>query len=279
MKKWFAFLTSVMLLIGTTIPVCAATDPTDDLSALTEGIITISNDLFSDKLSREITADDVDFNNAFKIYVGTNLFETNVSDIGQISDTFGADGYIYELPIYLDGSTLIVNIAKGQPLNENAEFTDEERQEILDNVGKWQVTAVKYYDNETVDYATELENKAGVSSENAVLVGGLPYFKFAVALLPDDNGKIQGLVPMSDVPGIENINTFQSSSENVYNYEEVKDYINQLPPLAEDEAGAYGFLNVAPAENPFNYMLIVGGMTILVIIGVGVIAIYHKKVR
>lgn len=61
------------------------------------------------------------------------------------------------MPIYLDGSTLIVNIAKGQPLNESVEFTDEERQEILDNVGKWQVTALKYYDNEIVDYTTELE--------------------------------------------------------------------------------------------------------------------------
>lgn len=73
------------------------------------------------------------------------------------------------------------------------------------------------------------------------MVGGLPYFRYAVALLPDENGKIENLVPLSDVPGIENISTLQSDSDHIYNYEEVKNYINQLPPLAEDQAGAYGF--------------------------------------
>ena len=279
MKKWFAFLTSIMLLMGVAIPVCAATEPDNDLSVLTEEIVTTSNDLFSDKLSREITENDVDFNNVFKIYVGTNLLKTDVDDVGEIPAVFGADGYIYELPIYLDGNTLIVNIAKGQPLNENAEFTDEERQEILDNVGKWQVTAIKYYDNEIVNYTTELENRTGIITENAILVGGLPYFRYAVALLPDDNGKIENLVPLSNVPGIENINTLRSDSENIYNYEEVKNYINQLPPIAEDEAGAYGFLNVATAKDSFNSMLIVGGVAILTVIGLSVIVIYLKKVH
>ncbi len=279
MKKWIAFLTSILLLLGFTISVCAATEQDHDLSVLTEEIVTASNDLFLDKLSREITENDVDFNNAFKIYVGTDLFKTEIDDVEEIPAAFGDDGYIYELPIYLDGGTLIVNIAKGQPLNESVEFTDEERQEILDNVGKWQVTALKYYDNEIVDYTTELEKRTGILTENAVLVGGLPYFRYAVALLPDENGKIENLVPLSDVPGIENISTLQSDSDHIYNYEEVKNYINQLPPLAEDQAGAYGFLNVASAKNSFNNMLIIGGLAILVAIGLCVIVIYVKKVH
>lgn len=278
MKKWFAFLTSIMLLICVAIPVSAATDPNDNLSVLTEEIVTTSNDLFSDKLSREITADDVDFNNTFKIYVGTNLFETDVENVEQIPDTFGVDGYIYELPIYLDGNTLIVNIAKGQSLNENAEFTDDERQEILDNVGKWQVTAIKYYENEIVDYTTELENRAGAVTEDAVLVGGLPYFRYAVALLPDNEGKIQNLVPLSDVLGIENISTLQSESDNVYDYEEVKNYINQLPPVTEGEAGAYGFLNVEPAEESVNGILIVGIVAVFAVLSMSII-IYRKKIH
>lgn len=277
MKKWSAFLTSIMLLIGSTISVCAATEPDTDLSVLTEEIVTASNDLFLDKLSREITENDVDFNNAFKIYVGIDLFKTEIDDVAEIPAAFGDDGYIYELPIYLDGNTLIVNIAKGQPLNENVEFTDEERQEILENVGKWQVTAIKYYDNEIVDYTTELENRTGRITENAVLVGGLPYFRYAVALLPDDNGKIENLVPLSDIPGIENINTLQSDSENIYNYEEVKNYINQLPPIAEDKAGAYGFLNVEAAKDSLNSMSIVGGLVILTVIFLSVLVIYVKK--
>lgn len=278
MKKWFTFLTSIMLLICAAIPVSAATDPNDDLSGLTEEIITTSNDLFSDKLSRDITADDIDFSNAFKIYVGTNLFETDVENVAEIPDVFGADGYIYELPIYLDGDTLIINIAKGQPLNGNAEFTDAERQEILDNVGKWQVTAVKYYENEIVDYKTELEAQVDTVTEDAVLVGGLPYFRYAVALLSDDEGAIQSLVPLSDVPGIEKINTLQteSVSNNVYDYEEVKNYVNQLPPVADGEAGAYGFLNVEPAEKSITGGLVAGVIVLIAFLGISIV-IYRRK--
>ncbi len=271
MKKWFTFLTSILLLMGFTISVCAAAEPDHDLSVLTKEIVTASNDLFLDKLSREITENDVDFNKAFQIYVGTDLFKTDVDDIGEIPAAFGTDGYIYELPIYLDGNTLMVNIAKGQPLKENAEFTEEEHQEILDNVGKWQVTAVKYYDNEIIDYTTELENRTGRITENAVLVGGLPYFRYAAALLPDENGKIKSLVPLSDVPGIDNINTLQSDSKNIYDYEKVRNYINQLPPIAEDETGPYGFLNAAAVKDSFNSMWIVGGVAILAVIGLCVI--------
>lgn len=197
--KIFGGLTMVMLLLAMK-PICIVAASDDDLSGLSDEIITTANDLFSDKLTRKITLDDIDYHNAFKIYVGVNLFNIDVDSLNQIPNTFGPDGYIYELPIYVDEDTIIINIAKGRELNKEAEFTPEEEQNILNNVGKWQVTAVKYYEGETIDYLTELQNIIGDVAEDAVLVGGLPHFRYAVALLSDDTGNISGLVPMSEVP-------------------------------------------------------------------------------
>ena len=152
MKKIIIFLFSICLLLTTPIIVFAANEKEDDLTVLADEIIRTTNDLYKDKLPREVTENDLDFENVFKIYIGVNIFSKDIDLIKDIPKIFGADGYIYELPIYLDNNTVIVNISKGQPLNENVEFTGEERSNILKGEGKWQVTAIKYYENKTVDY-------------------------------------------------------------------------------------------------------------------------------
>lgn len=276
MKKIYAILIAISVVLGMANPTNAAANVNDDLSGLVKEIMDTSNDLYQDKLSREVTEADIDFGSAYKIYVGTNIFKADIESVEEIPEAFGDTGYIYELPIYIDSSTLIVNIAKGEPLNESAEFTEEERENILNNVGKWQVTAIKYYENEIINYASELEGIIGYIEEDAVLVGGLPRFRYAVALLPNDSGLIDGLVPLSDVPGLENINSLRSDSDNIYNYNEVKEYINQLPEPADDEAGAYGFLDNIPVQTSYNYFPIIFGAIILVVVG-SVVAIRYRN--
>lgn len=250
MKKMIISLFSICLLLTMPVMVFAANEKEDDLTVLADEIIETTNDLFEDKLPRKVTEDDLDFSNAFKIYVGVNIFSQDIDSIEDVPEVFGSDGYIYELPIYLDNDTVIVNISKGQLLNESVEFTDEERSSVLENEGQWQVTAIKYYENETVDYQSELENMVGIVPEDTVLVGGLPYFRYAVALIPKTDGSIEGIVPLSDVPGIEKIeklrvNTNEMKNSDMYDYHNIKQYINKLPEISGDEAGAYGFLDVA----------------------------------
>lgn len=276
MKKLLALLTIVVSLLSVAMPVFAAVDAEDDLDGLTDAIVNTANDLFENELSRNVAAEDVDYNNSYKIYVGANLFETNIHAMDEIPDVFGADGYIYELPIYIDEDTLLINIAKGQPLNAAAEFTDEERQGILENVGKWQATAMKFYAGETINYAKELQNKVGYMPKESVLVGGLPNFRFAVALLPDKDGNIKSLVPMSDVPGIERISTF-CTNKNIYDYQAVKEYINQLP-ASDDNQGVYGFLEDASSGKKYRDMIIIWGVAILLVVGSIIITHLRKKI-
>lgn len=251
MKKLSAIFTSLLLLCSMTNQVHAETEQKDDLIVLSkEDIVKTCNGLFRDELDEEITIQDVDFENAVKIYVGPNIFDTDADSIEEIEALFDSDEYIYELPIYVDGGTLIVNIEKGKELNPNANFTESEKQRILDNVGKWQCSSYTFYPNETIDYASEVESKMGVMPENMILVGGLPYFRFAVALIPDETGKLELLVPLKEVPGEENISQFRAGGPEVYAYDQIKEFINQLPPT--NKYMAYGFENVSAEKEAGN---------------------------
>ena len=83
-----------------------------------------------------------------------------------------------------------------------------------------------------------------------ILVGGLPYFRFAVALIPDETGKLELLVPLKEVPGEENISQFRAGGPEVYAYDQIKEFINQLPPT--NKYMAYGFENVSAEKEAGN---------------------------
>ena len=282
MKKIIIFLFSICLLLITPIIVFAENKKEDDLTVLADEIIRTTNDLYKDKLPREVTENDLDFENVFKIYIGVNIFSKDIDLIKDIPKIFGADGYIYELPIYLDNNTVIVNISKGQPLNENVEFTGEERSNILKGEGKWQVTAIKYYENKTVDYRTELKKRLGTVPEDTVLVGELPYFRYAVALIPNTDGRIEGIVPLSDVPGVEKIKDLRvkankMETDDMYDYQNIKEYINELPKILGDEAGPYGFLDVAKPNLSKNNNSVVLFLFVGVIFVCGIAIFLYKN--
>lgn len=273
MKKLLMLLLVVLMTVVLSIPALAAAD---DLSGLTDTIVTSVNGLLSDKLSRKVTSNDINYDNAFKVYVGVDVFKMETTNISELKNALEAGGYIYELPLYIDGDTILVDIAKGQPLNNNAEFTEEEKENIIANEGKWQVTAVKYYRNEIVNYATEVSAKIGKVPEGAILVGGLPRFRFAVALIPDENGEVVGLLPLSKISGVEKLQTFKSADQNFYNYKEIKEYINKLPPANPDEAGSFGFLDVeAPDSN--HTMTYVAIIVVIILCALTVIFIVYRK--
>lgn len=274
MKKMLTSVLFGIMLLSMSVTAFAASNRNDDLSFLTDEIVATVNDVFSDKLSHEITASDIDYANAYKIYVGENVFEMDSSNVDELASEFGNDGYIYELPVYINGDTIIVNLSKGQALNENVEFTEEERQEILANEGKWEVTGIKYYEGEIVNYTSELQKSIKDIPENVMLVGGLPYFRYAVALLADNDGNIQELVPLSDVPGIENVNELRTSADNVYDYQQIKEFVNQLPKTDFGEMGDYGFPDTE--TNSFNYGFLVAGIVIFLCVG-GSVYVFKKE--
>lgn len=274
MKKLLMLMLSA-LLIGTMSISAFAASPDDELGSIKGNIVETTNDLFGHELGQTISESDIDLSNAYKIYVDTNVFLLDSTDAEELEQSLETGGYIYEIPIYVGNDTIIVNVAKGQPLDNSVEFTEKERQEILANAGKWHVSAVKLYENEKVDYETTLTSAIGEVPENVMLVGGLPNFRFAVALLPDETGEITALVPLSEVPGIEAISRFlMDSNIGIYDYEQTKEYINSLPtPDPDIASGNYGF--TTQESTTFNYSIAIG-MAIVLLAGTSIIIAKRK---
>lgn len=275
MKKLFMFLLSSLFLVFMSFSAFAA-EPENELTTIKDDIIEVTNDLLSNEINRTISDNDVNLSNAYKIYVGTNIFQIDTNDANALEQLLEENGYIYELPIYVDGNTIIVNIAKGRPLEDDINITEEEKQEILQNTGKWHVSAVKLYKNKKIDYNAIISEVLGEEPSDIILVGGLPNFKFAVALLKNNDDKIDRLVPLSDVPGINTISKFKTDKKkNIYDYEQIKEYINSLPIDDPDlMTNGYGF----PTDNQSSIIYIFKyGLIFVIIAGIGVFLL--KKLR
>lgn len=224
MRKMLSLLLSIVLCCTFAISAVAATEPEDNLDELTSEIVTMANNLYGVDLCRAVVEADIDFDLAQKIYTDTNIFELETTSYVEISEALNNGTYIYELPVYIGDDTIIVNIQKGLPLNPNADLTDDEREEVLNNVGKWIVSAMFYYEDTTIDYDTQISAAIGENVTDVLLVGSLPYFRTAVAITANVQGEITTLIPLASPYGT-NVNTFSANNPSVYDYSEIRAYI------------------------------------------------------
>ncbi|MFV0499062.1 MAG: hypothetical protein ACK5NF_03400 [Bacilli bacterium] len=286
MKKIFSicFITMTVICLSLNIYASESVKNDDSLNEIANNlgdeIVTTTNDLFEDTFGRQITNDDIVWENTSKIYVGTNIFEIDSNNINEMITQLDTDGYIYEIPIYINDDTIIVSIAKGLPVDDSITFTADELSEVLDNEGKWIINDVKHYENQRLDISNEIESQALGLNTEPILVGGLPYFRYPVALITNESEDIEILVPLSYAPGSEKISKFstkQNFGMDAYNYDEIKNYINSLPVSSDlTSDGGYGF-EEANTSNFDNYNLIV--ISIVLACGISVLLIYKKAKR
>ena len=211
-----------------------------ELSNISDKIVTAVNDVYSDK-NISITAEDINYDSAFKIYVDTNVFKLSTNVAGEIENALENGNYIYLLPIDTVNGTVVVNFQKGLPLSENAKaiLSEEEQQEVLDNAGKWVISSLALYKNgnSNYDYEKKLSSIIDEIPADTILVGGLPIFQDVVALIPNSDGVIEEIVPVTATAYDENLVTYARSNSVIYDYEQVKEIANDLPEANSDMAG------------------------------------------
>lgn len=272
MKKIFVCLLALSVVISLSTTTFAANFSRGDefeLCNLTEKIIAAVDELYGE----EITTNDINFKNAYKVYVDTNVFELPTNDANEIRDALEGGNYIYLLPISVGKGTIVVNIQKGLPLSDNAKsvLTKDEQQEVMNNVGKWIVSNVTLYDlgNNIYDYADVLSRKLNRIPDGTLLVGSLPIFEDVVALVPNSEGIIEKIVPLTNTSySLRQLNNSKNSSE-VYDYSTVKEYAKKLPAENSNLSGGTVNEEVSTSQNRefFSIALIVacGGVVILLI--------------
>lgn len=147
---------------------------------------------------------DLDVGTAKRIYVGANeIFESENLSEESIRSILSSCEYMWLLDVVVNGDTYEVNISKGQPMDEESEslLTEEQKQEVQKNEGKWIVAGVSQYDGKIIDYNAKIEkNLQVVNCDEAEIVfcGGLRYIYNPVAIVLSQNEDIF-MIPMHNL--------------------------------------------------------------------------------
>ena len=213
------------------------------------------------------------------MYVDTNIFRLSTNKADKIKETLETGNYIYLLPIDVSDGTIVVNLQKGLLLSENSKkvLSLEEQQEVLDNVGKWTVSSVYFYENGNLnfDYERKLKSLIGVIPDDTMLVGSLPIFEDVVALIPNEDGIIESIVPLSTLTKEKDLINYSTKNNSyIYSYKQIKEIANDLPDADPNIA-----VEAANIETDINYIMIAFSVVLTLVIVVYMFYLKKKKIN
>lgn len=258
MKRIFVFLSTLLIVLVFSISAFASdlsSNVENEVMDTSDEIVRVVNEIYENK-GIKVTVEDIDYSKAYKVYVDINIFRLSTNKADKIKETLENGNYIYLLPIDVSDGTIVADLQKGLPLSENSKkvLSLEEQQEVLDNVGKWIVSSLYFYENGNLnfDYESKLKSLIGVIPEDTMLVGSLPIFEDVVALIPNEDGIIESIVPLSTLTKEKDlINYSTKNNPYIYSYRQIKEIANDLPDADPNIAG-----EAANIETDINYIMI-----------------------
>lgn len=281
MKRMFVFLSTLLIVFAFSISAFASdlsSNVENEVMDISDEIVTVVNEIYENR-DIKVTAEDIDYSKAYKVYVDTNIFRLSTNKADKIKETFETGNYIYLLPIDVSDGTIVVNLQKGLPLSENSKkvLSLEEQQEVLDNVGKWIVSSVYFYENGNLnfDYERKLKSLIGVIPEDTMLVGSLPIFEDVVALIPNEDGIIESIVPLSTLTKEKDLINYSTKNNSyIYSYKQIKEIANDLPDADPNIAG-----EAANIETDINYIMIAFSVVLTLVIVAYMFYLKKKKIN
>lgn len=145
------------------------------------------------ELNRDVETDEVKMERAYKVYANSELLETK-----DIKKSLENSYYKWQIPVYIDGFTILVDITKVTSIPDD--IPEDAKETLRQKLNIWTVGAVYVYDAETIDYdstvATSLD-EAGYSSDeySYEVVSGLPGIRYPVAIIFNADEKPEFVIP------------------------------------------------------------------------------------
>ena len=130
---------------------------------------------------------------AYKVYANSELLETK-----NIKKSLENSYYKWQIPVYIDGFTILVDITKVTSIPDD--IPEDAKETLRQKLNIWTVGAVYVYDAETIDYdstvATSLD-EAGYNSDeySYEVVSGLPGIRYPVAIIFNADEKPEFVIP------------------------------------------------------------------------------------
>ena len=186
------------------------------------------------ELNRDVRADEVEMQRAYKIYSNSELLTPE-----NLKETLKDSHYIWQIPIYTDNYTVLVDITKVTSIPDD--IPEDAKEMLKDDLNKWTVGAVYVYKTEMVDYdnaVTVSMMGAGYNSNEYTyeIVSGIPGIRYPAAVVFDSDEKPKFVIPAQKATAhafngewptaIKNKEDVDRHSDNesgfpIYNYEDV----------------------------------------------------------
>lgn len=149
------------------------------------------------ELSRDITINDIDFDRVYRVYGNSGLFDIKTYKRDNIISALESGSYIWQVPIYVDGTTVLVDISKTTHIRDD--IPEEAKKRLQENLGQWTTGAVYVYNNEIVDYQENIQKSllnVGLVPDNYsyAIVSGLPGIRYPVAVIIGEE-KAEFIIP------------------------------------------------------------------------------------
>ncbi len=178
----------------------------DEISQMEEEMLENIVELYTSEYGQEPSdiPEHIDYSNAVKIYIDTDVLALNTDDAETILNALTAGDYVWVIETTIDDVAAEVTLARGEPLNEErtASLTEEERESIRQQEGKWGITATGITpkgETKKASYVQKLttifENNEDTLSdvEQIAIAGGIPAFRYPIAIAFDGEKATQWL--------------------------------------------------------------------------------------
>lgn len=177
-----------------------------ELTALDERIVDWINELqeYDDSgITADVTADDLDWSQAYKMYVDeSNLYgqflqqEMTFDQIAQ-----AADYTVWVLPVRAQDAVLSVTLAQGVPETGDdqayAILTEKQLEQLREDEGNWYPTEIREQADTADWYEQQIEAAYSGTISRALILGGSPKLRSAVAILETPDDGLQA-IPIGD---------------------------------------------------------------------------------
>ncbi|MDO4438966.1 MAG: hypothetical protein Q4B86_05920 [Eubacteriales bacterium] len=234
------------------------------------------------ELNRDVRSDEVDMQKAYKIYSNSDLLASE-----DIKKALQDSHYIWQIPVYTDNYTVLVDITKVTSIPNN--IPEDAKEMLKDDLNNWTVGAVYVYKTEIVDYNNTVitsMNGAGYNNDEYTyeIVSGIPGIRYPVALVFNSEEKPKYVIPAQKATAhafngewptvVKNKGDIDKYSGNegtfpVYNYDDVVKASNSYYQNGMTGAGIFYEKNIS------NKVILL--LSILGIVGVLLFNIVKRK--
>lgn len=130
--------------------------------------------------------DSIDFDAAYKVYGNSELFAARSSDRDVLLEVLNEGEYIWQIPFFIGGSTILVDITKVTKISNN--IPEDSKKVLSEKLNKWTIGATYVYNDRTVDYKDNVIQSIKNANLNPddytyAFVSGLPQIRYPVAIV------------------------------------------------------------------------------------------------